>query len=180
MAGSAGHAAVRTSRGAQKITNLRLVDKLRRGVLSTIPLLGSCQNPVEEAGPTTSGALSQTGEGLYSGIVHRVAEDDGSTGSYSFCSMHEGCTTGSALSSLPAPLRQFLEGRRTLHAYVEATDFGSCQKGNQSGTGDSDSFSGISMRRGGISQAVHAKMLEPILYLQSGVSGHGSGLAART
>ena len=38
-------------------------------------------------------------------------------------------------------------------------------------------FSGISMRRGGISQAVHARVPEPILYLQS---GHGSGCAARS
>ena len=38
-------------------------------------------------------------------------------------------------------------------------------------------FSGISMRRGGISQAVHARVPEPILFLQS---GHGSGFAARS
>ncbi len=37
-------------------------------------------------------------------------------------------------------------------------------------TKDSSSFSGISMRRGGISQAIHARMPEPILFLQS---GHG-------
>jgi integrase len=42
---------------------------------------------------------------------------------------------------------------------------------------DSGSFSGISMRRGCISQAIHARVPEPILYLQS---GHGSGFAART
>jgi hypothetical protein len=41
---------------------------------------------------------------------------------------------------------------------------------------DNASFSGISMRRGGISQAVHARVPEPILFLQS---GHGSGFAAR-
>ena len=41
---------------------------------------------------------------------------------------------------------------------------------------DSASFSGISMRRGGISQAVHKRVPEPILFLQS---GHGSGIAAR-
>ena len=41
---------------------------------------------------------------------------------------------------------------------------------------DNTSFSGISMRRGGISQAVHARVPEPILFLQS---GHGSGFAAR-
>lgn len=41
---------------------------------------------------------------------------------------------------------------------------------------DSSLFSGISMRRGGISTAIHAKVLEPVLFLQS---GHGSGTAAR-
>ncbi len=41
---------------------------------------------------------------------------------------------------------------------------------------DSDSFLGIFMRRGGILQAVHARVPETILYLQS---GYGSGLAAR-
>ncbi len=41
---------------------------------------------------------------------------------------------------------------------------------------DEAHFSGISMRRGGISQAVHARVPEPILFLQS---GHGSGIAAR-
>jgi hypothetical protein len=41
---------------------------------------------------------------------------------------------------------------------------------------DDATFSGISMRRGGISQAVHARVPEPILFLQS---GHGSGIAAR-
>jgi hypothetical protein len=44
-------------------------------------------------------------------------------------------------------------------------------------TKDSSSFSGISMRRGGISQAIHARVPEPILFLQS---GHGTGIAART
>ncbi len=64
---SGGHAAVCKSRGAQKIANLQPVDKLRHSVLSTIPRLYSCQNPVDEAGSTMSGALSsQTGEGLYS------------------------------------------------------------------------------------------------------------------
>ncbi len=38
-------------------------------------------------------------------------------------------------------------------------------------------FSGISMHRGGISQAVHARVPEQILFLQS---GHGSGFAARS
>jgi hypothetical protein len=42
---------------------------------------------------------------------------------------------------------------------------------------DTTGFSGISMRRGGISQAVHKRVPEPILFLQS---GHGSKLAART
>ena len=42
---------------------------------------------------------------------------------------------------------------------------------------DSGSFSGISMRRGCNSQAIQARVPEPILYLQS---GHGSGFAART
>jgi hypothetical protein len=41
---------------------------------------------------------------------------------------------------------------------------------------DADSFSRISMLRGGISQAVHARVPEPILFLQS---GHGSKIAAR-
>ena len=38
-------------------------------------------------------------------------------------------------------------------------------------------FSGISMRKGGISTAVHHKVSEPMLFLQS---GHGSGIAARS
>jgi hypothetical protein len=41
---------------------------------------------------------------------------------------------------------------------------------------DSPLVSGISMRRGGISAAVHARVPEPVLFLQS---GHGSGMAAR-
>jgi hypothetical protein len=41
---------------------------------------------------------------------------------------------------------------------------------------DSPMVSGISMRRGGISAAIHAQVQEPVLFLQS---GHGSGLAAR-
>jgi len=41
---------------------------------------------------------------------------------------------------------------------------------------DTAHFSDISMRSGGISQAVHARVPEPILFLQS---GHGTGIAAR-
>ena len=41
---------------------------------------------------------------------------------------------------------------------------------------ESNRVSGISMRRGGISAAVHARVPEPILFLQS---GHGAGFAAR-
>ncbi len=40
-----------------------------------------------------------------------------------------------------------------------------------------DVVSGISMRRGGISAGLAARVLEPILFLQS---GHGSNCAART
>jgi hypothetical protein len=43
-------------------------------------------------------------------------------------------------------------------------------------TEDISTFSGISMRWGGISQAVHARVPGPILFLQG---GHGSGIAAR-
>ena len=41
---------------------------------------------------------------------------------------------------------------------------------------DSKRVSGISMRRGGISAAIHARVPEPVLFLQS---GHGAGIAAR-
>jgi hypothetical protein len=42
--------------------------------------------------------------------------------------------------------------------------------------GDDQPFSGISMRRGGLSMAINARVPEPILYLQS---GHGKAKAAR-
>ena len=42
---------------------------------------------------------------------------------------------------------------------------------------DSNRVSGISMRRGGISAAIHARVPEPVLFLQS---GHGAGIAARS
>jgi hypothetical protein len=41
---------------------------------------------------------------------------------------------------------------------------------------DSPAVSGMSMRRGGISAAIHARVPEPVLFLQS---GHGAGIAAR-
>ncbi len=41
---------------------------------------------------------------------------------------------------------------------------------------DTKHFSGISMRRGGISAGLAARVPEPILFLQS---GHGSNCAAR-
>ena len=41
---------------------------------------------------------------------------------------------------------------------------------------DTRHFSGLSMRRGGISAGLMAGVLEPILFLQS---GHGSNCAAR-
>ncbi len=41
---------------------------------------------------------------------------------------------------------------------------------------DTTHFSGFSMRRGGISAAIVARVQEPILFLQS---GHGSNNAAR-
>jgi len=41
---------------------------------------------------------------------------------------------------------------------------------------DARHYSGISMRRGGITAAVQAKVSEPILYLQS---GHGTAMAGR-
>ena len=41
---------------------------------------------------------------------------------------------------------------------------------------DTKHFSGLSMRRGGISAALVARVPEPILFLQS---GHGSNCAAR-
>lgn len=41
---------------------------------------------------------------------------------------------------------------------------------------DTEHFSGLSMRRGGISAGLSAKVQEPVMYLQS---GHGKGTAAR-
>ena len=41
---------------------------------------------------------------------------------------------------------------------------------------DSPAVSGMSMRRGGILAAIHARVPEPVLFLQS---GHGAGIAAR-
>ena len=41
---------------------------------------------------------------------------------------------------------------------------------------DAKNFSGISMRRGGITAAVQARVSEPILFLQS---GHGTAKAGR-
>jgi hypothetical protein len=96
-------------------------------------------------------ALSQTVEGLYSGIVHRekAAEDDGNTGSYSFCCMRESGTTGGALSSLPPFFASFRkEGGRCMPISRQQIS-GAVKKAVNLVQRDSVSFSGISMRRGG-------------------------------
>jgi hypothetical protein len=87
--------------------------------------------------------------------------------------LHQGGTTSGALPALPAPFREFSEGWRAKSASIKTAGFESGPEGNQPGSERQRQFLGISMRRG----AIHARVQEPILYLQS---GHGSGFAARS
>ncbi len=95
-----------------------------------------------------------------------AAEHDDRAETRSIRKVHKAGETSSAMSALPAAFCQLSGGKRKASSYVEQVT-GAVKRAISLIKKDNASFSGISMRRGGISQAVHARVPEPILFLQS-------------
>lgn len=141
--------------------------------------LGGSQDSETEAGSAEAGSLSQVGEGFDGAFVRSetTPKDDGTHS----LQVSDACTKAvRPAARCPHCPPLFASFRRSGGSYLLLSRqqiSGAVKRAINLVQSDSGSFSGISMRRGCNSQAIHARVPEPILYLQS---GHGSGFAART
>jgi len=99
--------------------------------------------------------------------------------------MHARLNTGGSLLLLPSALSEVPEttlarskgaGSRSRTAVTRQNVTSAVKSCIRMLDGDDQHFSGKSMRLGGLSMAINAKVPEPILFLQS---GHGKAKAAR-